>query len=347
MAGNESAPDAGAFMASILDSVVQPVWVADRAGLIRFANPSALAAFGYADVSDLLGRPAHQTVHYKRPDGSAFPVEECTMLLPGTTGRTTRAEDWLVRRDGSLFPVEYWAAPIDMPGGRGAVLAFTDVTERRRTEAALHEMTARLVTAFDAARQRVTRDLHDGAQQRFVAAIIRLQMAQQKWAAEPRRAQELVDLALSDARRGLDELREIAAGIHPAILTQRGLATALSALTGRLPVPVRLDLPNGRLPDQIESSVYFFCSESLTNVVKHARASAASVRVAVEDDRCVIEVRDDGIGGAEVRPGASGLAGLRDRVGALNGAMDISSPAAGGTVLRAWIPLPPGPAEQG
>jgi signal transduction histidine kinase len=138
----------------------------------------------------------------------------------------------------------------------------------------------------------------------------------------------------------VDDLREIAAGIHPVLLTQRGLAAALDGLAARLPVQVQLDLPDRRLPGPIEVSAYFFCSEALTNVVKHARASCAWVRVQQEDGRCTIEVRDDGIGGAGSRPETSGLAGLHDRIGSLKGTLDISSPAGGGTVLRARIPLP-------
>ena len=136
-------------MASILQCVVQPVWVVDQAGLIRFANPSAVAVLGYRDVSDLLGKRAHETVHYKRPDGTVYPAGECTMLLPRTTGQAIHSEDWLVRRDGSLFPVEYWSAPIDMPSGRGAVLAFTDVSDRRRTEHALLEASLDGVLSID------------------------------------------------------------------------------------------------------------------------------------------------------------------------------------------------------
>ena len=199
---------------------------------------------------------------------------------------------------------------------------------------------ARIVAASDAARQRVTRDLHDGAQQQFVNTIINLQLAQQKWSSAPERAQELVDRALGEARAGIDGLREVAAGIHPAILTHRGLAAAIDALAARLPVPVELDVFAWRLPEAIEASIYFFCSEALTNVVKHARAGSAWVRVACEDDRCTIEVRDDGVGGAEARLETSGLIGLRDRIGALKGAMQVSSPASAGTSLRAWIPLP-------
>jgi PAS domain S-box-containing protein len=119
------------------------VWVAGQDGVIRFANPSAVAALGYADTSELMGKPSHQTIHYKRPDGSPFPADECPLLLPRTTGETVhRADDWFVRRDGSMFPVEYWSAPMEGPDGRGAVVAFRDVSERRHTEGVLRERDA-------------------------------------------------------------------------------------------------------------------------------------------------------------------------------------------------------------
>lgn len=130
-------------MASVLDCVAQPVWVVDHDGLIRFANPSAVAVPGCASAAEVHGKPSHQTIHYKRPDGSPFPGEECPMLLPRTTGTTIhRADDWFVRRDGSTFPVEYWSAPIDVPGGCCAVAAFTDHSERRHTEGVLRERDA-------------------------------------------------------------------------------------------------------------------------------------------------------------------------------------------------------------
>ena len=122
-------------------------------------------------------------------------------------------------------------------------------------------------------------------------------------------------------------------------MTQRGLAAALAGFIARLSVPVELQLPERRLPGPIEASVYFFCSEALTNVVKHARARSARVCVATGEAECTVEVGDDGIGGASARSGTSGLAGLRDRIGALNGIMEIVSPAGGGTVLHARIPL--------
>ena len=236
-------------------------------------------------------------------------------------------------------------SPQPLPAGTEPRLArFADLigtaVSNATARAELIASRARMVTASDAARRRVTRDLHDGAQQHLVSTIINLQLAQQSWSSAPERAREYLDLALRDASSSIDGLREIAAGIHPAILTLRGLAAALEALADRLPLPVRLDVTARRLPEPIEASVYFFCSEALTNVVKHAQASTAWVRVAIEEDRCTIEVGDDGIGGAEARLETSGLIGLRDRMGALKGSMHISSPASSGTTLRAWLPLP-------
>jgi signal transduction histidine kinase len=198
-----------------------------------------------------------------------------------------------------------------------------------------------VVAASDAARQRVTRDLHDGAQQRLVATLISLQLAEQRWESAPQRARELVGQALDDARRGLEDLRALAAGLHPAILTQHGLAAAVRALADRLPVPVEIDVPGIRLPAAVEAGLYFFCSEALTNVVKHAHATGAWIRLEVPGNHCVFEVRDDGIGGACLGPETSGLIGLSDRIGALGGTLDIISPPSRGTMLRAAVPIRP------
>jgi PAS domain S-box-containing protein len=127
----------------VVECIPQPVWVVDPQGLIWHANPAAVLALGYEDIAELLGKPSHATIHYKHPDGTAYPVEDCPMLAPGSTGTTVHSsDDWFVRRDGSLFPVEYWSAPIEMPSGRGAVVAFTDIEERRRTEQALRDRDA-------------------------------------------------------------------------------------------------------------------------------------------------------------------------------------------------------------
>jgi PAS domain S-box-containing protein len=346
--------NAEAFLASILDGVAQPVWVVDHEGGIVFANPAAVAALGYDDVSELRGKPSHQTIHYKHPDGSRFPVEECPMLLPHATGETVHREnDWFVRRDGSMFPVDYWSAPIDTPTGRGAVVAFTDVEERvakaqaqrerdvaRARAAEARAAQRRVIEQGDAARRKVTRDLHDGAQQRFVHAVIKLQLAQQKWSSDVATARELVDSATEDTKEGLDELRELASGIHPAILTSQGLGAALKALATRTALPVHVESAiSASLPAEVEANVYFLISEALNNVVKHARASSVRVSVCQEDSTLSVKVSDDGIGGAELGDAGSGLRGMFDRVEALEGSLEVRSPPRGGTVVRAEIPI--------
>jgi PAS domain S-box-containing protein len=131
----------------VLESVAQPVWVVDPSGSIRFANPAAIDALGYDDLVELLGQPSHETIHYRRPDGSPFPASECPMLLPRLTGEAVSSEhDWFIRRDGSMVPVSYAPAPIDMPDGRGAVVAFTDITERVQAERVLRERDAILAS---------------------------------------------------------------------------------------------------------------------------------------------------------------------------------------------------------
>lgn len=346
--------EAQPFLKAILDGVAQPVWVVDHDGLIRFANPAALAALGYDDLSELDGKPSHETIHYKHPDGSHYPAEECPMLRPRATGETVHAdEDWFFRRDGTMFPVSYWSAPIDAPNGRGAVVAFTDTEEQRRAERAERERDTaqarasearaaqrRIVEAGDIARRRVTRDLHDGAQQKLVSLVLNLELARELTASDPEHAIELLETATVQARAAINELRELAAGIHPTLLTTRGLHAAVEALADQLPLPINpLDITETRLPPVIEGSVYFFISEALTNAVKHANAHAISVRVTVIGSSLIVEVRDDGIGGARLQPAAHGLAGLADRVDALGGTLQLESPKSSGTTLRADIPL--------
>jgi len=200
---------------------------------------------------------------------------------------------------------------------------------------------ARLVAASDTARRRVTRDLHDGAQQRFVTAIINLQLAEQKWESAPQRAKELLGLALRDTRRGIEELRETARGIHPAILAEGGLRPALETLARRSPIPVDLQVhADERLPEPVEVSAYYVVAEALTNAAKHARASAVTVTAEADTTDAVLRVtvRDDGAGGADFT-GGTGLAGLKDRVEALGGRILLHSPRGAGTSLCAELPL--------
>jgi len=198
---------------------------------------------------------------------------------------------------------------------------------------------ARIVEAGDAERRRLERNLHDGAQQRLVALALQLRMVEGKIEADPASARAQLDAAREQLNQALNELRELAKGIHPAVLTDGGLALALPALANAAPIPVEItDVPEGRLPEAVEAAAYYLISEAVTNVAKHARASHVAVSVRRDDGSVLVDVADDGVGGAN--PGAgSGLHGLTDRVEALRGHLRIVSPRDGGTRIEAQIPL--------
>jgi signal transduction histidine kinase len=203
----------------------------------------------------------------------------------------------------------------------------------------LESARSRIIAAADAERRRIERDLHDGAQQRLVALSLTLRMAETRAEQGDPEAAELIRSAGEEAGLALKELRDLARGIHPAILTNRGLPAALDDLAARATVPVEVTAaPDERLPDQVEAASYFVVSECLANVDKHAQATGATVSVRAEDGRLAVEVADDGTGGADTENG-SGIQGLRDRVGALGGRLEIESPDAAGTRVRATIPL--------
>jgi signal transduction histidine kinase len=196
---------------------------------------------------------------------------------------------------------------------------------------------ARLLTAGDEARRRVVRDLQDGAQQSLVHTIVTLKLAQRALREKDGNAESLVGEALEHAEESNAELRELGHGILPAVLTRGGLQAGIGTVVGRLDLPVDVDVPAERFPAEIEASAYFFVAEALTNVVKHSHARRAEVRAYVEDELLHIEVRDDGIGGAD--PGGHGLVGLGDRLSARGGRLKIESPAGGGTLVAAKLPV--------
>jgi signal transduction histidine kinase len=197
----------------------------------------------------------------------------------------------------------------------------------------------RIVEAGMSERRRLERNLHDGAQQRLVALSLTMRLAQSKVRKDPEKAEAMLAAAHEELTLALGELRELARGIHPAVLSDRGLAAALESLAGRAPLPVELgDVPEDRLPEPIEAAAYFVVAEALTNVVKYAHASQATVSVERRNGHAIVEVADDGIGGADPDRG-SGLRGLVDRVSALDGSMRLDSPAGAGTRLRAEIPV--------
>jgi PAS domain S-box-containing protein len=338
---------------AILHCVPQPVWVVDHEGLIVYINPAGVAALGYDELAELKGRPGHDTIHYKHHDGSAFPASECPLSQSRETGATVyMEEDWFVRRDGTMFPVSYTSTPIETPSGAGLVVAFSDIEDKLRAEQAARDRDVaearaadlrlarrRIIEAGDAARAQLERDLHDGAQQEFVSALIHLQMAERRQESDHLAARELREHAIELAGAGLAELRRLAAGLHPAVLTDRGLGPAVEHLAARVPLVVSvLETPRVRLPGPVEASVFFFVSEALTNAVKHAHAGEATVRIVSGDGELTVEVADDGVGGAQLE-GGTGLRGLGDRIAALDGTLVLDSPPGCGTRLLARIPL--------
>ncbi|HWM12425.1 MAG TPA: sensor histidine kinase [Solirubrobacteraceae bacterium] len=203
----------------------------------------------------------------------------------------------------------------------------------------LRDARARIIAAADAERRRIERDLHDGAQQRLVALSLTLGMAESRLTKDPDAAAGLIAQAREEAGLAVKELRELASGIHPALLSERGLGPALEALAARAPVPTTVDgVLEQRLPPPVESACYFVTAEALTNVAKYAGATSAGVSVAIEHGRVRLLVRDDGAGGASFSAG-TGLRGLRDRVEALDGRLDIDSPPGLGTTVIAEIPV--------
>jgi signal transduction histidine kinase len=198
---------------------------------------------------------------------------------------------------------------------------------------------ARGVDAAEAERRRIERDLHDGAQQQLLAVAMDLGRAKAKLDDDPETARQLIELAHAGTKEAIAELRNLARGIYPAILTDRGLDAALSALAGRAPVPVdvEVDLPGDRPPAAVESIAYFVVAESLANVAKYARATRASVRVVRDHHWIIVEISDNGVGGATATPGG-GLAGLADRAAGIDGILTVNSPVGGPTVIRADLP---------
>ena len=222
--------------------------------------------------------------------------------------------------------------------GAAASLALENARLQAELSAQLaevHASRARIVEAGDAERRRLERDLHDGAQQRLLGIRLALQLARGRLGDE-RAVEELLAEADTEVVGALEELRTLARGIHPPILTDEGLGPALAALARRAPVPVELDVPAERLPERVEATAYFVASEALANVAKHAHASQATIAVNRTNGRVSVEVADDGVGGADAD--GAGLRGLRDRVEALDGRLDVESPVAGGTRVTAAIP---------
>jgi PAS domain S-box-containing protein len=323
---------------AMLEAALDAVITMDHRGVVIGWNGAAEAVFGYtreeatgAELSDLVVPPSLREQH-RRGLARFLETEEAVVL-------DHRLELTGMRQTGEEFPVELTITRIALPGPPVFTGYVRDITERKLAEAELRASRQRLVEAAVDERRRIERNLHDGAQQHLVGIALMLRNSRALLDAEPAEARGLLEGALDELGVALDELRELASGIHPAILTERGLVPALATLADRSAVPARVttELPE-RLPGPVEAGVYYTVAEALANAAKHARATRVEIRVQAEKGRVVVEVSDDGVGGAD--GGGSGLRGLRDRVEALGGVFRLDSPASGGTRLAAEIPTP-------
>ena len=247
--------------------------------------------------------------------------------------------------DGELWGAVMVGTAGDTPFARGAeqrLAEFAELVAQALANAEAREQLIasrkRLVEAAQAERRRLERNLHDGAQQRLVALSVTLRLAERQLQRDPEAARESLVRASAELADALEELRELARGLHPAVLTDLGLEAALSALAARVPVPVALTVDlDRRPPEAVEAAAYFIVAEALTNVARYASADSATIVVRRQAAGLLVEVTDDGKGGADPAAG-SGLRGLTDRVEALGGRLDIQSRPGRGTTIRAWLP---------
>src|SRR3954469_15021076 len=330
----ESDARKSAIMAAALDCVI----TIDHGGNVLEFNRAAERTFGYSsdeavgrEMAELIVPPSlrqrHRRGFHRYLDGGA----------PTVLGR--RIEIIGMRSDGTEFPVELAITRIDLPGEPMFTGHLRDISDRKHSESELRASRARIVAAGDAERRRLERDLHDGAQQRLVNLGLTLQIARSRLVNDaPDLALEVLDDAILELTGATAELRELARGIHPAVLSDGGLAPALTALVDRSQPRAKLrSAPVGRMPAPVEAAAYFVVAEALTNATRHASATRIDVLADQRDGSLYVEVRDDGVGGGSASSG-SGLRGLVDRVSAIGGDLEIISPRGEGTVVRARIP---------
>jgi signal transduction histidine kinase len=356
-AGSEGRALDIAFIVSLIPFALVPYMFVGAFMRTRFMQRGAVgslvarlgeapAAGGLRDaLADALDDPTLELVYWlpddrRYVDASGRPVE-----LPDDDDPSRAATK--VERDGVCVAAIVHDATLPEVGehvravGAAAFLALDNERLDAELRAKIDELRAsreRMLSIGLEERRRLERDLHDGAQQRLVSMALNIRLARAKLNEDPLAADELLGSAAVELDAALAELRELARGIHPAVLSDRGLGTALETLASRAPVPVELsELPPGRLPEAVELAAYFVVAEALTNVAKYADASHATVDVARENGRVVVEVADDGVGGADPEHG-TGLRGLADRLAVLEGRLEIDSERGRGTTIRARIP---------
>jgi PAS domain S-box-containing protein len=350
-AGSDDGFDAESLLRSLMDNIPGAIY--------RAVNDDTWTVLTVSEeIEAITGHPASWFVDASRlnsvthPDDLDAVVKQIDDAI--AAGRPWVLEYRVVATDGTVRWIhERGVKTVDRDGTEWIDGIMFDISDRRAAEqlrvereleavrvAELEASRARIVEAADAARRRIERDLHDGAQQRLVAASLLLRSTQS--AAEPGSATAArLQAAREELEGGLEQLRELARGIHPALLTDRGLGPALRALIRHSAVRVQLEDELGeRLPQSVETALYYVVSEALTNVDRYAAATHARVTLRRSGDRVEVEVADDGRGGADASRG-SGLRGLEDRLGAIGGWLELHSPPAGGTRLRAFAPVGP------
>jgi PAS domain S-box-containing protein len=322
--------DSEARKRAMLQAALDAVITIDAGGRIVEVNPAVQEVFGYAP-EELIGRelgaalvPPHLRERHRQG-------------LARGTGRLLgrRVEITALHADGREFPVELTITRIDVPGPPMYTGYIRDITERVEREQELRASRARIVAAADEARRRLERDLHDGAQNRLLAVGLDLKVLAN--GSDPAAGEQLGRVR-EELQLAIDELRELARGIHPAVLTELGLVPALRTLVRRAPLEVGLSYDaEVRCAAPVEAAAYFLAAEALTNVVRYAGATRADIHVSMTASQLTIEISDDGAGGADPAAG-SGLRGMADRLAALDGALHVESPLGRGTWVRGVIP---------
>jgi signal transduction histidine kinase len=357
LVAEQTSASAAATLESAARVSLATVPLAYLVGLLR-------ARFARAGIGDLVVELGHAPSSARLRDSLARALHDPTLelgyRLPGSdeyadvdgrqvdvTPRATRAVTILERHGEKVAALVHDAGLREEPALLDAVSSAAGMAlenerllaELRSRLEEIRDSRARIVEAGVAERRRLERNLHDGAQQRLVMLSLSLRMAQECLHDDPPAAESLLEGVGEDLKRALAELRELARGLHPALLTDRGLEPALQSLAHRAPFPVEVTVgPSLELSDAVEAAVYYIVAESLTNTAKHAGASQADVVLAATSDGVDVQIRDDGCGGATLGTG-SGIQGLADRVEALGGRFGLVSPTGAGTVVQAVLPL--------
>ena len=318
---------------ALLDAALDAVVTMDHRGRVIDWNHAAETTFGFRadeavgqEMAELIVPTSLRDAH--RRGLARFLETEQPVILDRRLEVTGR------HKNGTEFPVELTITRIRLPGPPKFTGFLRDITERKQAEAELHASRARLIEVADAERERIQRNLHDGAQQRLTAVLLQLGRLRESHD----ELADTIDAVITELADGLHELRELAGGLHPSVLTERGLAAALEALALRSPLPVHIEqLPDRTFGEQVEAAAYYVVAEAVANVQKHAGASELRVSLRADEEQLSVAVVDDGVGGADVE--GAGLRGLADRVEALGGRLTVDSARGAGTRISAEIPI--------